>query len=81
MQNILSTTNLPAQKIRRFWYGNKAYRILSNSVDCKAYEFNPDVRSSIRSQFGFCDSLVIAHIGKTDVTQKIIRLYFAFLSM
>lgn len=59
-----------SKKSGDFWYGNKAYRILSNSVDCKAYEFNPDVRSSIRSQFGFGDSLVIAHIGKTDVKQK-----------
>ncbi|MGN1328887.1 MAG: glycosyltransferase [Eubacterium sp.] len=52
------------------WYGNKAFRVLNNAVDCNSLRFNPQVRKDVRRQMDLENSFVVGHIGKTTVVQK-----------
>lgn len=52
------------------WYGNKAFRVLNNAVDCDGLRFNPQVRNDVRRQMNLEDRFVVGHIGKTTVVQK-----------
>ena len=54
----------------RFWYGDKSFTVLKNAIDCKGFEFNPELRLEKRNELGIDDELVIAHIGRTDIPQK-----------
>ncbi len=45
--------------------GELSVRIINNAVDLSKYPLNTEYRTSIRQEFGFCDSdKVIGHIGK-----------------
>ena len=54
----------------RVWYGNQNFEVLNNAIDCKKYSFNENKRKMYREEMHLTDSLVVAHIGRTDVTQK-----------
>lgn len=51
------------------WY-NCDYTVLNNAVDCKKFQFNPDIRINVREKMQLEDKLVIGHIGRTDIVQK-----------
>ncbi|MGN1420922.1 MAG: glycosyltransferase [Eubacterium sp.] len=52
------------------WYGNKAFEVVNNAVDCNSLRFNPQVRNDVRRQMNLEDRFVVGHIGKTTVEQK-----------
>lgn len=54
----------------RFWYGNKPFTVINNAIDCQRYSYNPAVRDRVRQELGMEKSLVIGHIGRTDIPQK-----------
>lgn len=52
------------------WYGNKKFEVLNNAIDLGKYEYNEKIRSSVREELNVKDSLVVGHIGKTDIPRK-----------
>lgn len=54
----------------KLWYGSKKFKIINNAVDCEKFVYNASVRNDIRKQMGLENSLVVGHIGKTDISQK-----------
>lgn len=53
-----------------FWYGNKAFTVINNAIDCSLFEFNENARLDIRKQMNIEDAFVVGHIGRTDIPQK-----------
>ncbi|MCM1286180.1 MAG: glycosyltransferase [Acetobacter sp.] len=54
----------------RLWYGNKAFKIINNAVDCDKFIYDDAVRHDVRKQMDLENSFVVGHIGKTDIPQK-----------
>lgn len=52
------------------WYGNKKFTVLNNAIDCEEYSYNEKIRNEVRKKMKLADSIVIGHIGKTDIVQK-----------
>ena len=65
----------PSDLAAKYTFGNKAYKnglvnILHNGIDLKQYEFSPEKRIGIRSEFNIPeDTTVIGHVGRF-MTQK-----------
>ncbi len=53
-----------------FWYGNKKFSIINNAIDCEKFRFDEKERVEKRKELNLENSLVICHIGKTDIPQK-----------
>ena len=53
-----------------FWYGSKSFGVINNAIDCEKFRFNEQVRTIKRKELSLEKSLVICHIGKTDIPQK-----------
>lgn len=53
-----------------FWYGNKQFSVINNAIDCEKFRFDEQERLEKRKALNLDDSLVISHIGKTDIPQK-----------
>lgn len=54
----------------KFWYGNKAFTVLNNAIDCDSFTYKDSVRNMVRERMGLQDAFVVCHIGQTDVVQK-----------
>lgn len=52
-----------------YWY-KKNYTVLKNAIDCQKFRFDESARRRVRKENGLTDSLVIGHIGRTDIAQK-----------
>lgn len=64
----------------KFWFGNKKFSIINNAIDCEKFRFDEQERLKKRKELNFEDSLVISHIGKTDIPQKNHRFLLSVFS-
>lgn len=62
-----------------YWY-KKNYTVLKNAIDCQKFRFDESVRNRVRKENGLTDSLVVGHIGRTDIIQKNHKFLFEIFS-
>lgn len=53
-----------------FWYGNQAFTVINNAIDCRHFAFNEKARLDIRREMNLESAFVVGHIGRTDIPQK-----------
>lgn len=62
---VVSNCHLACGDLAGKWmYGDRAFQVIPNAFDTKAFVLNSDKRFSIREKLGVDDNLVIGHIGK-----------------
>lgn len=50
-------------------FGEKAVKegktvFMPNAIDCKKFDYNPEIREKVRNELGFKDQYVIGHVGR-----------------
>ena len=58
-----------SQKAGEYRFGNslahsEKFSVLKNAIDAEKYQFNEDVRSKIRNEFGIKNEILIGHVGR-----------------
>lgn len=54
-----------AEAAGQWMFGTNDFHVLNNAIDAKRYAFDPDVRRSVRQEFGIGeDAFVVGHVGR-----------------
>lgn len=62
--NMLYTHGLACGKDAGLWmFGKRSFEVINNGVNTDLYGYKSEVREKMRTDFGFCDSKVIGHVG------------------
>ena len=63
--NMLASDYIACSKAAgEFLFGKKKFVIFKNAIDCKKYQYNMEIRNSVRRGFSLDDKLVIGNVGR-----------------
>lgn len=70
-----------SESAAQWFYSTENYKIINNGIDVERFQYDPQVRDSIRKCLGLEDSYVVGHVGRFGVEKNHTKLLNVFFEL